>query len=48
MSDFAKRTARARRKSMRHWARGLRFGGYVGGMIAGAAGLWMFAAVVLS
>ena len=48
MSDFAKRTAIARRKSMRHWARGLRYGGYVGGMLTGAAALWMFAVVVLS
>lgn len=48
MSDFVKRNARARRVSMHKWARGLRYGGYVGGMLTGAASLWFFAAVVLS
>ena len=48
MSEFAKRVTRARRRSLHKWARALRFGGYVGGMVTGAAGLWLFAAVVLA
>lgn len=48
MSEFARRNARARRVSMHKWARGLRFGGYVGGMITGAASLWFFAAVMFA
>ena len=48
MSDFAKRVHKARRRSLHKWARALRFGGYVGGMVTGAAGLWLFAAVVLA
>ena len=48
MSEFAKRNARARRKSMRRWVRGLRFGGYVGAMITGLVSMWMVAAVMLA
>lgn len=46
MSDFAKRAARARRKSMRHWSRGLRYAGEVGAILTGAAA-WIVLVVVV-
>ena len=48
MSEFARKTALARRRTNRRWMRGLRLAGDVGLMLTGAAGLWMFAVVVLS
>ena len=48
MSAFEKRVARARRRSMRRWVRGLRYAGEVGAMLTGAAGAWLLLAVVLS
>lgn len=48
MSDFEKRVTKARRQSMRKWARGLRYCADVGVIFTGAGCLWFFAAVVLS
>lgn len=48
MSDFERRVTRARRQSMRKWARGLRYCAYVVIIFTGAIGLWMVACVVLS
>lgn len=48
MSNFENRVTRARRQSMRRWARAFRYAGDLGMMLTGAAGLWFFAAVVLS
>ena len=48
MSDFEKRVTRARRQSMRKWARALHFLGDIGWFITGTMGLWLFVSVVLA